>query len=171
MAPSLLQNGGFILGLIGGAALIAATAMNNWSVKDRQGDVVTSVYTYKGLWQDCETTSSGFNECRPLYGLLGFSGNPPLFLQFPFEFVSFPFCPNDDKHGENQPPSLLKPQSWICLSEEVNTVSFFSRDNVRFSQPQPNSTVSDFLSEPIRAWLCYKLFQTKCRWVPRGSGL
>ncbi|KAL7387018.1 hypothetical protein ABVT39_017090 [Epinephelus coioides] len=74
MAPSVLQNGGFILGLIGAAALIAATAMNNWSVKDRQGDVVTSVYTYKGLWQDCETASSGFTECRPLYGLLGFSG-------------------------------------------------------------------------------------------------
>ncbi|XP_073347569.1 claudin-18 [Pagrus major] len=75
MAPSVLQNGGFILGLIGAAALIAATAMNKWSVKDRQGDVVTSVYTYKGLWQDCETASSGFTECRPLYGLLGFSGS------------------------------------------------------------------------------------------------
>ncbi|KAI4810246.1 hypothetical protein KUCAC02_019086 [Chaenocephalus aceratus] len=74
MAPSVLQNGGFILGLVGAAALIAATAMNNWSVKDRQGDVVTSVYTYKGLWKDCETTSSGLTECRPLYGLLGFSG-------------------------------------------------------------------------------------------------
>ncbi|KAF3699136.1 Claudin-18 [Channa argus] len=74
MAPSVLQNGGFILGLIGAAGLIAATAMNNWSVKDRQGEVVTSVYTYKGLWQDCETTSSGLTECRPLYGLLGFSG-------------------------------------------------------------------------------------------------
>ncbi|KAE8291128.1 Claudin-18 [Larimichthys crocea] len=74
MVPSILQNGGFVLGLIGAAALIAATAMNKWSVKDRQGDVVTSVYTYKGLWQDCETASSGFTECRPLYGLLGFSG-------------------------------------------------------------------------------------------------
>uniref|UniRef100_A0A673AQ50 Claudin n=1 Tax=Sphaeramia orbicularis TaxID=375764 RepID=A0A673AQ50_9TELE len=74
MAPGVLQNGGFILGLIGAIALIAATAMNKWSVKDRQGDVVTSVYTYKGLWQDCETASSGFTECRPLYGLLGFSG-------------------------------------------------------------------------------------------------
>ncbi|KAG7227165.1 hypothetical protein INR49_013964 [Caranx melampygus] len=48
--------------------------MNKWSVKDRQGDVVTSVYTYKGLWRDCETASSGYTECRPLYGLLGFSG-------------------------------------------------------------------------------------------------
>lgn len=78
MAPSVLQNGGFILGLIGAAALVAATAMNKWSVKDRQGDVVTSVYTYKGLWQDCETTSSGLTECRPLYGILGFSGRTKL---------------------------------------------------------------------------------------------
>lgn len=78
MAPSVLQNGGFVLGLIGAAALLAATAMNKWSVKDRQGDVVTSVYTYKGLWQDCETASSGFTECRPLYGLLGFSGRTRL---------------------------------------------------------------------------------------------
>ncbi|XP_021445562.1 claudin-18 [Oncorhynchus mykiss] len=69
-----LQTGGFVLGLLGGAAIIAATGMNNWSVKDRQGDVVTSVYTYKGLWQNCEVGTSGFTECRPLYGLLGFSG-------------------------------------------------------------------------------------------------
>lgn len=62
------------MGLIGAAALVAATAMNNWSVKDRQTEVVTSVYTYKGLWQDCETTSAGLTECRPLYGLLGYSG-------------------------------------------------------------------------------------------------
>ncbi|XP_035804222.1 claudin-18 [Amphiprion ocellaris] len=74
MAPGVLQNAGFILGLIGAAALIAATAMNKWSVTDRQGSVVTSVYTYKGLWQDCETTSAGMTECRPMYGLLGFSG-------------------------------------------------------------------------------------------------
>ncbi|KAG7526435.1 claudin-18-like [Solea senegalensis] len=74
MAPSVLQNGGFFLGLIGAAALIAATATNAWSVKDRQGDIVTSIYTYKGLWRDCETTSSGLTECHPLYGLLGFSG-------------------------------------------------------------------------------------------------
>uniref|UniRef100_A0A8K9WU78 Claudin n=1 Tax=Oncorhynchus mykiss TaxID=8022 RepID=A0A8K9WU78_ONCMY len=41
---------------------------------DRQGHVVTSVYTYKGLWQNCETGTSGFTECRPLYRILGFSG-------------------------------------------------------------------------------------------------
>ncbi|KAK3560272.1 hypothetical protein QTP86_004200 [Hemibagrus guttatus] len=74
MAISGLQIGGFLLGLIGVAAVIAATAMNNWSTQDRQGDVVTAVYTYKGLWQDCEVSTSGFTECRPLYGLLGYSG-------------------------------------------------------------------------------------------------
>ncbi|XP_066497255.1 claudin-18 [Hoplias malabaricus] len=74
MANTILQNAGFVLGLIGTAAIIAATAMNNWSTTDRQGDVVTTVYTYKGLWQDCEVASSGFTECRPMYGLLGYSG-------------------------------------------------------------------------------------------------
>lgn len=74
MANSGLQIGGFLLGLIGVAAVIAATVMNNWSTQDRQGDVVTAVYTYKGLWQDCEVSTSGFTECRPLYGLLGYSG-------------------------------------------------------------------------------------------------
>ncbi|KAI5623698.1 claudin-18 [Silurus asotus] len=74
MATTGLQIGGFLLGLIGVAAIIAATAMNNWSTQDRQGDVVTAVYTYKGLWQDCEVSTSGFTECRPLYGLLGYSG-------------------------------------------------------------------------------------------------
>ncbi|NP_001316217.1 claudin 18 [Ictalurus punctatus] len=73
MATSGLQIGGFLLGVIGVAAVIAATAMNNWSTQDRQGDVVTAVYTYKGLWQDCEVSTSGFTECRPLYGLLGYS--------------------------------------------------------------------------------------------------
>ncbi|KAL0966704.1 hypothetical protein UPYG_G00298660 [Umbra pygmaea] len=70
-----LQTGGFVLGLLGSAAVIVATGMNNWSAKDRQGDVVTSVYSYKGLWQNCETETSGFTECRPLYGILGFSGS------------------------------------------------------------------------------------------------
>ncbi|XP_056149654.1 claudin-18 [Lampris incognitus] len=75
MGSSVLQNAGFVLGIIGAAALIAATTMNNWSIKDRQQDVVTSIYTYKGLWRDCETESSGFTECRPFYGLLGFAGS------------------------------------------------------------------------------------------------
>ncbi|XP_017561785.1 claudin-18 [Pygocentrus nattereri] len=74
MANTMLQTAGFVLGLIGVAAVIAATVMNNWSTKDRQGDVVTSVYTYKGLWQDCEVSTSGFTECRPMYGILGYSG-------------------------------------------------------------------------------------------------
>lgn len=87
MAPSVLQNSGFILGLMGAAALIAATAINKWSVKDRQGEVITSVYTYKGLWQDCETTSSGLTECRPLYGILGFSGGTHLSYGFMASFV------------------------------------------------------------------------------------
>lgn len=74
MAPAALQNGGFLLGLLGSAALVAATAMSRWSVKDTQGDLITSMYTYKGLWKDCQTTTAGLTECRPLYGLLGYTG-------------------------------------------------------------------------------------------------
>ncbi|XP_028831560.1 claudin-18 [Denticeps clupeoides] len=75
MSSTILQTSGFVLALVGVAAIIAATSMNNWSSKDRQGDVVTSVYSYKGLWQNCEVSTSGFTECRPLYGLLGYAGN------------------------------------------------------------------------------------------------
>lgn len=74
MAPSVLQNGGFLFGLIGAVSLIAATALNKWSIRDRQGDVLAGVYIHSGLWEDCETTASGFTECRPNYGILGFSG-------------------------------------------------------------------------------------------------
>lgn len=72
---------------MGAAALMAATVINKWSVKDRQGEVITSVYTYKGLWQDCETTSSGLTECRPLYGILGFSGGTNFSYGFTAWFV------------------------------------------------------------------------------------
>ncbi|XP_012681094.1 claudin-18 [Clupea harengus] len=75
MASTMLQTGGFVLGILGIVALIAAVGMNNWSSQDRQGDVVTSVYTYKGLWRNCEVTTAGLTECRPFYGLLGYSGS------------------------------------------------------------------------------------------------
>ncbi|XP_062387266.1 claudin-18 isoform X1 [Sardina pilchardus] len=75
MASTMLQTGAFVLGILGVAALIAATAMNNWSSQDRQGNVVTAVYTYKGLWRNCEVSTSGFTECRPFYGLLGYAGS------------------------------------------------------------------------------------------------
>lgn len=71
----MLQNGGFVLGLIGMALVFAATVMDNWCVKDRQGDMITSIYTYKGLWKNCEVSNAGFTECRPLYGVIGYSGH------------------------------------------------------------------------------------------------
>lgn len=74
MAPSVLQNGGFILGLIGTAALVAATTTNKWSVDGRQGDLARSLYSYRGLWQECQTAASGFTECCPLHLTQGFSG-------------------------------------------------------------------------------------------------
>lgn len=66
---------GITRSVLGILAIIAATAMNNWSSEDRQGDVVTSTYNYKGLWRSCEVSTAGFTECRPFYGLLGYSGS------------------------------------------------------------------------------------------------
>ncbi|KAL4608358.1 claudin-18-like [Arapaima gigas] len=83
MAATLLQTAGFLLGLLGVGALIAATGMNNWSSQDREGDVVTSVYTYKGLWQTCEMGSSGFTECRPFFTIIGLPGHLTHLLQVP----------------------------------------------------------------------------------------
>ncbi|XP_055058305.2 claudin-18 [Misgurnus anguillicaudatus] len=75
MASTMLQYGGFSSGLIGLALVFAATVMDNWCVKDRQGDMITSVYTYKGLWRNCEVSNAAFTECRPLHGLAGYSGH------------------------------------------------------------------------------------------------
>ncbi|XP_064194283.1 claudin-18 isoform X2 [Anguilla rostrata] len=74
MGATMLQTAGFALGLLGVIAVIAATGMNNWSSQDREGDVVTSVYIYKGLWQTCEVATSGFTECRPFYTIIGLPG-------------------------------------------------------------------------------------------------
>nr|AAT64070.1 claudin 18 [Takifugu rubripes] len=68
MAPSVLQNGGFLLAVVGTAALIAATGTSKWSVRDRPGDEEASLYRHKGLWQDCATTFSGFTQCGSLQG-------------------------------------------------------------------------------------------------------
>ncbi|XP_015216805.1 claudin-18 isoform X2 [Lepisosteus oculatus] len=75
MAVTMCQTAGFLIAFLGVGAIIAATGMNNWSNQDRQGDVVTSVYTYKGLWNTCEVGSSGFTECRPFYTILGLPGS------------------------------------------------------------------------------------------------
>ncbi|XP_056912131.1 claudin-18 isoform X1 [Takifugu flavidus] len=71
MAPSVLQNGGFLLAVVGTAALIAATGTSKWSVRDRPRDEEASLYRHKGLWQDCATTFSGFTQCGSLQGSSG----------------------------------------------------------------------------------------------------
>lgn len=75
MGATILQSAGFVLGIVGVAAVIAATGMNNWSSQDRQGNVVTSVYVYKGLWKTCEVATSGFTECRPFFTIIGLPGS------------------------------------------------------------------------------------------------
>ncbi|XP_075875915.1 claudin-18 [Nelusetta ayraudi] len=74
MAPSILQNAGLLLGVIGAASLITATALNKWSLRDRQDDLLEDVYVHSGLWEDCWTTSSGLTQCHHNYGILGDAG-------------------------------------------------------------------------------------------------
>ncbi|XP_051556861.1 claudin-18 [Myxocyprinus asiaticus] len=74
MVATVLQTGGFVLGLIGMAGVFAATVEDKWCDKDRQGDMVICVYTYRGLWWNCEVPTTGFTECQSLSDLQGFSG-------------------------------------------------------------------------------------------------
>ncbi|XP_061099746.1 claudin-18 [Conger conger] len=75
MGATMLQSAAFVLSVIGVLAVIAATGMNNWSTQDRQGNVVTSVYVYKGLWKSCEVATSGLTECRPFFTIIGLPGS------------------------------------------------------------------------------------------------
>lgn len=74
MAPSILQNAGLLLGVIGASSLIAATVLNKWSLRDRQDDLLDNVYVHSGLWEDCWTTSSGLTQCHHNDGILGDAG-------------------------------------------------------------------------------------------------
>lgn len=72
LTPSVLQNGGFVLAVIGAAALVAAAATSSWSVGDRPVDEEASLHL--GLWRDCATTFSGFTQGGSLPGTQGSSG-------------------------------------------------------------------------------------------------
>ncbi|XP_077083853.1 claudin-18 [Siphateles boraxobius] len=74
MSAAALQTTGYVSGIIGAAGVFAATLMDVWCARNQQEHKVTSIYTYKGLWKDCEVSSSGFTECQPLYSHLNYSG-------------------------------------------------------------------------------------------------
>lgn len=71
MAATLCQVLGFVLSLLGVGLVIAATAMDQWATEDLYGDILTSVYTYSGLWNSCVRRSTGLTECRPYLTILG----------------------------------------------------------------------------------------------------
>ncbi|CAB1323784.1 unnamed protein product [Coregonus sp. 'balchen'] len=71
MAATLCQVMGFILSLLGVAGIIAATGMDQWGTEDLNDNLVTSVFSYSGLWRSCVRQSSGFTECRPYFTILG----------------------------------------------------------------------------------------------------
>ncbi|KAG2463270.1 CLD18 protein, partial [Polypterus senegalus] len=70
----MCQIAGFFVSFLGAVAIIAATVMNSWSTQDLENDPVAAVYNTKGLWQTCETGSSGYTECRPYMTILGLPG-------------------------------------------------------------------------------------------------
>lgn len=75
MAATLCQVMGFMLSLMGLAGIMAATGMDQWATQDLNESIVTSVYSYSGLWKSCFRQSSGFTECRPYFTILGLPGN------------------------------------------------------------------------------------------------
>ncbi|XP_055779548.1 claudin-18-like [Salvelinus fontinalis] len=77
MGTSVIQHIGFILGVLGQFLVSAATAMDMWGLQDRSFSVITSVYTYSGLWKSCVENSSGMTQCRPYFTILGL----PIMLQ------------------------------------------------------------------------------------------
>lgn len=74
MAASMIQLLGFMLAALGQFLISAATAMDMWSLQDRSNQVVTSVYTYSGLWNSCVGTEYGTTQCRPYFTILGLPG-------------------------------------------------------------------------------------------------
>ncbi|XP_067220165.1 claudin-18 [Chanodichthys erythropterus] len=74
MSANALQTTGFVSGAIGMVGVFAATLMDVWCTRNQQEHKLTSIYPYKGLWKDCDVSSSGFTECQPLYSHLNYSG-------------------------------------------------------------------------------------------------
>lgn len=71
MAATLCQALGLLLSLVGVVLTITATAIDQWATEDLSSNIVTSVYSYSGLWRSCVRQTTGFTECRPYYTILG----------------------------------------------------------------------------------------------------
>ncbi|XP_063056537.1 claudin-18-like isoform X2 [Engraulis encrasicolus] len=74
MAATMLQFLGLLLGGIGLFQIGAATLMDMWAIQDRSFVVVTTTYTYYGLWNECAASSAGMDSCRPYFTILGLPG-------------------------------------------------------------------------------------------------
>ncbi|KAL4608359.1 claudin-18-like [Arapaima gigas] len=71
MATTMYQLVGFILSCLGQFLISSACAMDMWQLQDLSFTLVTSVYTYSGLWQSCVDSSYGTAQCRPFYTIIG----------------------------------------------------------------------------------------------------
>lgn len=74
MAATMFQLIGFMLSGLGLFLVSAATAMDMWAIQDRSFVVVTSTFSYHGLWRDCVTAAYGTDSCRPYFTILGLPG-------------------------------------------------------------------------------------------------
>ncbi|XP_006863412.1 PREDICTED: claudin-7 [Chrysochloris asiatica] len=65
MANSGLQLLGFSMALLGWVGLVACTAIPQWQMSSYAGDnIITAQATYKGLWMECLTQSTGLMSCK-----------------------------------------------------------------------------------------------------------
>ncbi|XP_064859250.1 claudin-18-like isoform X2 [Oncorhynchus nerka] len=92
MGTSVIQQIGFILGVLGQFFISAATAMDMWGLQDRSFSVITSVYTYSGLWKSCVENSSGMTQCRPYFTILGLPGEVMSFTEVLVMFLLAGVC-------------------------------------------------------------------------------
>ncbi|XP_061485345.1 claudin-10 isoform X2 [Rhineura floridana] len=55
----------FLFCLCGIAAIITATASNEWKVTSRASSVITATWVFQGLWMHCAGNALGAFHCRP----------------------------------------------------------------------------------------------------------
>lgn len=75
MANSGLQLLGFALALVGWIATLAATVMPQWRMSAYlEGNIITAVAVYEGLWMTCAWQSTGQIQCKIYDSVLSLSG-------------------------------------------------------------------------------------------------
>ncbi|XP_054829920.1 claudin-10 isoform X2 [Eublepharis macularius] len=64
----------FLFCFCGIAAIIAATASNEWKVTSRASSVITATWVFQGLWMNCAGNALGAFHCRPHLTIFNIEG-------------------------------------------------------------------------------------------------